>query len=49
MEWCDELRSSGFSSIHIVTPEGMPLDEAMLPEVARENIRRVAMQIAEDI
>ena len=49
VEWCDELRSSGFRSIHIVTPEGMPLDEAMLPEVARENIRRVAMQIAEDI
>lgn len=49
VEWGDELRGSGFRSIHIITPEGMPLDEAILPDVARENIRRVAKEIATNI
>jgi glycerate kinase len=46
VEWCDELRNSGFSAIYCVTPDGMSLDEAMRSDVARENIHRTAMHIA---
>ncbi len=42
---CDELRVAGFAQIESVTPEGMPLREAMQPAVARENIRRTACRI----
>ena len=45
--WCDELRESGFAAIEVVTPEGMTIDDAMQPEVAKENIRRAAERIAE--
>jgi glycerate kinase len=47
VEWCDELRDSGFSSIEIITPDGMPLAEAMQPSVARDNIRLTAQRIAQ--
>ena len=46
VEWCEELRESGFASIEAVTPEGMPLEEAMRKTVAQENIRRTAILIA---
>lgn len=46
VEWCDELRDCGFASIEVVTPEGMPLEEAMQSSVARENVRRIAERIA---
>lgn len=45
VEWCDELRRSGFEAIYAATPEGMALDVAMREDVARENIRRVAREI----
>lgn len=35
---CPELRDMGFRSISAVTPDGMPLEEAMKPETARRNI-----------
>lgn len=44
--WCEELRTAGFAEIHSITPEGMPLEEAMRPATARENIRRMARTIA---
>jgi glycerate kinase len=44
--WCEELRNSGFAAIEAVTPEGMPLDEAMLPDVAKRNIAHTAERIA---
>lgn len=44
--WCKELRESSFAHIEVVTPEAMPLEEAMRPEVAKENIRLAAERIA---
>ena len=44
--WCKELRESSFAHIEVVTPEGMTLEEAMRPEVAKENIRLAAERIA---
>lgn len=46
IEWCDELRSSGFDAIYAITPEGMSLDRAMHPETAQANMRAVAKNIA---
>lgn len=46
--WCDELRTSGFKRIYEAMPEGMTLEEAMRPDVARANLRRVAQRIAEE-
>jgi glycerate kinase len=45
--WCEELRSSGFAAIEACTPEGMPLDEAMSPTTAKENIICTAKRIAQ--
>ena len=36
----EPLLQAGFSRVDSLTPEGMPLEEAIRPEVARENIRR---------
>lgn len=47
VEWCEELHDSGFYSIEIITPDGMPLAEAMQPSVARDNIRLTAQRIAQ--
>lgn len=44
--WCEELRACGFDAIEAITPEGMTLEEAMRPEVAKENVRRTAEKIA---
>ena len=44
--WCDELRSSLFKAIYAATPDSMPLSEAMQPSVARENLRAVGRQVA---
>lgn len=44
--WCEELRTSGFDAIEVVTPEGMSLEEAMKPEVTKESIRLTAERIA---
>jgi glycerate kinase len=47
VEWCDELRDSGFDSIECVTPEGMDKKEAMTPAIAKENVRDTARRIAQ--
>lgn len=47
--WCDELRASGFKRIYEAMPEGMTLEEAMRPEVARDNLRRVARRVAREL
>ena len=39
------LRDAGFSSIHRVSPEGMPVEEAMRPEVTRRNIENTIKNI----
>ena len=49
VEWCDELHNSDFANIYIVTPEGMPLEEAMQAEVAKESVRKCAQRIAEQL
>lgn len=46
VRWCDELRNSDFADIVAATPEGMPLEEAMLREVAMANVSRAAEKIA---
>ena len=48
IEWCEELRHSGFTAIEAVTPEGMPLEEAMRSDVAKENILLTAERIAKE-
>ena len=36
----ESLLNAGFSRVDSLTPDGMPLAEAIRPEVARDNIRR---------
>ena len=48
VEWCDELRGSGFRRIYEATPEGMALDEAMQKTTAQQNICHAAMRIARE-
>ena len=47
VEWCEELQSSAFTAIEAVTPEGMPLAEAIKAKTAKNNIRHTAKRIAE--
>ena len=47
VEWCDDLRSSGFVAIECVTPEGMAKKEAMTSVTAKENVRNAARRIAQ--
>jgi glycerate kinase len=47
VEWCDELRQSGFSAIECITPEGQSITKAMTPAIAKDNVRRTAKRIAE--
>lgn len=42
----DELLEAGFSGIYAVSPAGMPLEEAILPEVARRNILESFLEIS---
>lgn len=46
VEWSEKLHEAGFAAIVAATPEGMSLGEAMRPEVARMNLRRVAEDLA---
>lgn len=45
----DGLVSAGFSHIQAVTPTDLPLAEALLPDVARVNIRRAVLDLMESI
>jgi glycerate kinase len=45
--WCDELKNSNFAAIIPATPDDMSLEEAMLPEVAKENVRKTAVRMAQ--
>ncbi|MBR4850865.1 MAG: glycerate kinase [Tidjanibacter sp.] len=45
VRWCKELEESNFVAIIAATPDGMELQEAMRPEVAKENVRRASEQI----
>ena len=45
VRWCKELEKSNFATIVAATPEGMELQEAMRPEVAKENVRRTTEQL----
>lgn len=45
VEPCKELDESGFSAIHSINTEGLPLSIAMQPEVTRENLRRMAEKL----
>lgn len=47
IEWCEELRNSDFTAIEEVTPQGMPLCEAMQADTAKKNISYTAERIAE--
>ena len=37
----EELINAGFKAIYTITPDSMPLAEAMKPEVAQMNIQRL--------
>ena len=47
--WCDELQNSDFTAIEEVTPEGMSLEEAMQPAIAKKNISYTAERIAKKL
>lgn len=36
----EALISAGFAEVHSITPDSMPTEEAIKPEIAKENIRR---------
>ena len=42
----EELMNAGFKAIHTITPESMPLTEAMKPEVAQKNIQHLFESLA---
>lgn len=44
--WCEALEQAGFAALFPVVAGPVSLAEAMQPEVARENVRRTASQIA---
>ena len=44
---CEELLKAGFACVESITPEGMPLEEAMRKEVAKQNLKDKMMIIAE--
>ena len=46
IDHCKELDNSDFYALYATKPEGMSLDRAMQSEVAKENLRRTAQQIA---
>lgn len=41
----DALLVSGFTGVYTVTPEGMSIEEAMIPEVAKANVARACAEI----
>lgn len=41
----DALLDSGFVGVYSVTPEGMSIEEAMIPEVAKANVARACAEI----
>lgn len=45
IDWCTELQESGFASILPINEEHLPLDIAMRPEVAKENLRRAGIKV----
>lgn len=48
VEWCEELKMSGFERIYEATPQGMALDVAMQQKTAQQNICHAAMRIARE-
>lgn len=49
VRWCKELEDSNFATIVAATPEGMELQEAMRPEVAKENVKRTTEQLVREL
>lgn len=47
VRWCEALEKSGFAVIVAATPEGVELQEAMRPEVAKRNVRLATERIVE--
>ncbi|MBR5852592.1 MAG: glycerate kinase [Alistipes sp.] len=45
---CEQLTHSTFAKTYAITPQGMPLAEAMLPDVARHNLRTTAHLVAKE-
>jgi len=45
VEHSPELSQSGFSSILSINADGLPLHLAMRPDVARENVKRIALNL----
>ena len=45
VEWCDELRKSGFAEILEASSPDMPKEKAMQRSIAYENVRRAGQQL----
>ncbi len=44
--WCDALRDSNFAAILPITYDDIPIEEAMKPHIAQENVKKTAIYIA---
>ncbi len=49
IEPCPELNQSGFASIRCINPPNLPLETAMQPAIARENLHRMGRLIARNL
>jgi glycerate kinase len=49
VEWCDELRQSGFADIICINEEGQPTEKAMQRSIAYENMKRTGTKIGQRI
>lgn len=47
VEWCDELRRSGFARIIEVSDPDMPKEKAMQRSIAYDNVKRVGREVGE--
>jgi glycerate kinase len=46
IDWCDELKESGFAEILSINTNGMPTKKAMQRSIAYENVKRMGSSIA---
>lgn len=42
----DQLQAAGFTNVACINPEGLPAEEALKPEVAKDNLYREGMRLA---
>ena len=46
VKWCDALKESNFAAIMPISNEGLTIEEAMKPDIAKKNVKNTAIRIA---